>query len=217
VSLPYVCVPDACFIIDWTRWSRRDLLWRVFSLGIVPEPVTREISTPQPLRVLREWMSAGFLTVHPSSRDLEDEALRLVVEARRNPRIPRIDPPEAVCVALARRIGAVVLSENRGAIRAYEAAGESLAPAIVWNSLRLLAHLYVTGAATSESFEEVVAEYEQETKHAFSQRRAQNGEISDSAWEGGALRCRRLSLRAAWLRGLSQGRGGSCGGVGGGL
>jgi len=44
---------------------------------------------------LREWMSAGFLTVHPSSRDLEDEALRLIIEARRNPRIPRIDPPEA--------------------------------------------------------------------------------------------------------------------------
>ncbi|MCC6059889.1 MAG: hypothetical protein LM563_06560 [Thermofilum sp.] len=170
MSLPSVCVLDACFIIDWTRWSRRDLLWKVFSLGIVPEPVMREISTPQPLRVLREWMSAGFLTVHPSSRDLEDEALRLIVEARRNPRIPRIDPPEAVCVALARRIGAVVLSENRGVIRAYEAAGESLAPAIVWNSLRLLAHLYVTGAATSGSFEEVVAEYEQETKHAFSRR-----------------------------------------------
>jgi hypothetical protein len=110
-------VLDACFIIDWARWSRRNLLWRVFSFGFVPEPVLREISTPEPLRVLREWMSAGFLTVHPSSRDLEDEALRLIIEARRNPRMPRIDPPEAVCVALARRIGAVVLTENRGVIR----------------------------------------------------------------------------------------------------
>lgn len=107
MSLPSVCVLDACFIIDWARWSRRNLLWRVFSFGFVPEPVLREISTPEPLRVLREWMSAGFLTVHPSSRDLEDEALRLIIEARRNPRIPRIDPPEAVCVGQAQRARAL--------------------------------------------------------------------------------------------------------------
>ena len=183
MSLPSTCVLDACFIIDWARWSKRNSLWRVFSFGFVPEPVLREISTSGPLRVLREWMSAGFLTVHPSSKDLEDEALRLIVEARRNPRIPRIDPPEAVCVALARRIGAVVLTENRGVIRAYEIAKESLAPAVVWNSLRLLAYLYATGVAVSSSFEELVAEYEQEVKHTFSRR-----EVVRVAKEFGILR-----------------------------
>jgi len=161
---------DACFIIDWTRWGRRDLLWRVFSTGFVPEPVLREVVTPTPLRALREWMVAGLLTVYPSSREAEDEAIRLILEMRRDPRIPRIDPPEALCVVVARRIGAAVLTENRGILRAYQLAPESLAPAVVWNSLRLLAHLYATGLAEAGSFAELVREYEDEVKHAFSRR-----------------------------------------------
>ena len=183
MSLPSVCVLDACFIIDWARWTGRNLLWKVFSFGFVPELVLREIATPQPLKVLREWMSAGFLTVHPSSRELEDEALRFIVEARKNPKIPRIDPPEAACVALARRVGAVVLTENRGVVRAYEVARESLAPAIVWNSLRLLAHFYAAGVVVSRGFEELVSGYEQEVKHAFSRR-----EVARVAREFGILR-----------------------------
>jgi len=170
VSLPRVCVLDACFIIDWVRWSRRDLLWRVFDLAFIPELVLREVSTPQPLRALREWMAAGLATVYPSSRDLEEEALGLILRARRDPRVPRIDPPEALCATLARRIGAVVLTENRGLLRAYELAREEFAPAIVWNSLRLLAHLYASGLASASSFVELVAGYESEVKHAFSRR-----------------------------------------------
>ena len=79
---------------------------------------------------------------------------------------------------------AVVLTENRGVIRAYEIARENLAPAaVVWNSLRLLAYLYATGVAVSSSFEELVAEYEQEVKHTFSRR-----EVVRVAKEFGILR-----------------------------
>ena len=167
---PPICVMDACFVIDWARWRRRDLLWRVFSTGFIPEPVLREVSTPTPLRALREWMVAGWLTVYPTSRELEDEAIGLILEMRRDPRIPRIDPPEAICVAIARRIGAVVLSENRGVLRAYQLARERLAPVVVWNSLRLLAHLYARGLAAASSFLDLVREYEDEARHAFSRR-----------------------------------------------
>ena len=170
MRVPSVCVMDACFIIDWARWRRRDLLWRVFSAGFVPEPVLREVVTPTPLRALREWMAAGLLTVYPSSRELEGEAVGLVLEAMRDPRIPRIDPPEALCVAVAKRVGAVVLTENRGVLRAYQLAPERLAPAMVWNSLRLLAYAYARGLVEAESFLELVVEYEGEAKHAFSRR-----------------------------------------------
>jgi len=170
VSLPRVCVLDACFVIDWARWGRRDLHWRVFDLGFIPELVLREVSTPQPLRVMREWMTAGLATVYPSSRDLEGEALDLILRARRDPRVPRIDPPEALCAVLARRLKAVVLTENRGLLRAYELAKEEFAPAIVWNSLRLLAHLRAANLAVASSFVELVAEYEGEVKRVFSRR-----------------------------------------------
>ena len=165
-----MCVVDACFVIDWSRWRRRDLLWEVFSTGFVPEPVLREVSTPAPLRVLREWMAAGRLTVYPSSRELEDEAVSLVLEMRRDPRVPRIDPPEALCVVVARRIGAAVLSENRGILRAFQLAGERLAPAVVWNSLRLLAYLYSRGLAAASSFADLLEEYTSDARRAFSQR-----------------------------------------------
>ena len=169
-QLPPTCVMDACFIIDWARWSGRDLIWKAFSTGFVPEIVLREIVSPSSLGLLRRWIVEGWLTIYPHSSELESEAVRLMLELRRDPRIPRIDAPEAVCVVIARRIGAVALTENRGILRAYQLTPERLKPAVVWNSLRLLAYLYSKGFLDAESFYQLVEEYEEEVKHRFSKR-----------------------------------------------
>ena len=167
--LPRICVLDACFIIDWIRWRNSDVVKRVFASSFIPESTLRELTTPAPLRAIREWISAGWLTIYPHFRELEDEALDFILNARADPRVPRIDMPEAICTVLAKRLKAAVLTENRGILRAYQLKSEVFGPAVVMNSLRLLAHLYREGFFT-ESFDDLVKEYERDTKHAFSSR-----------------------------------------------
>ena len=168
MSLPSTCVLDACFVIDWSRWRRRHLIREIFSMGFMPEITLREVITEKPLRALRELILEGWLTVYPHSKELEEEAVSLILDARRDPRIPRIDPPEALCVTLARRLGSAVLTENRGIIRAYWLMREKFSPAIVLNSLRLLAYMYMRGLFSGMSFLELVEEYERDSNHSFS-------------------------------------------------
>ena len=168
MSLPSTCVLDACFIIDWSRWRRRHLIKEIFSAGFMPEITLREVITEKPLRALRELILDGWLTIYPHFRELEEEAVSLILDARRDPRIPRIDPPEALCSILARRLGSALLTENRGIIRAYWLMREKFSPAIVLNSLRLLAYICARGLTPETSFPELIEEYERDSNHSFS-------------------------------------------------
>jgi hypothetical protein len=168
VSFPSACILDACFVIDWARWRRRNLLKELFSMGFIPEITLREIITEKPLKMVRDLVTDGWLTAYPHSRELEEEAMRLILDLRKDPRIPRIDPPEATCVVLARRFGLAVLTENRGIIRAYRLFEDRFHPAVVLNSLRLLAHIFVRGLAGETSFSDLINEYERDSSHSFS-------------------------------------------------
>ena len=169
MTLPKTCVLDSCFVIDWVKWRKRDSIKQIFSIALMPETALKELATLEPLRAVREWISSGWLTVYPHFRELEDEALEFMLNARTDPRIPRIDMPEAICAVLAKRLGSAVLTENRGILRAYSLRGDLFGRATVLNSIRLIAFLHKNGFL-SGSFCELVEEYESDTKHSFSRR-----------------------------------------------
>ena len=162
-------VADTCFLIDWARFSLRDLLFKLFELVVVPEQVLAEVRSESTLLwIAREMGRERLQLFTPTPRQLE-EASRLVRISYTIPGIRRLDMPEAVCLVMGREHGYVVLTENRGAIMVREAIPE-LSGVEVWRSLEVLRECLVRGlveARGEEDIRDLFRRYERETLHVF--------------------------------------------------
>ncbi len=155
-------IADTCFLIDWASWSKRDVLFSLFTTVFVPESVLREVKSSKTIEWIANWLSSGRLALFTETPDVLAEARELVERSRTIPGMRWVDLPEAVCLVAGRMRGYVVLTENRGALMAADMIPE-YSGVRVWRSLELIAEAVRRGLISVESFKE----YERETRHRF--------------------------------------------------
>jgi len=155
---------DTCFLIDWSRYSRRDVLERLFDYCYITEDVLDEIRSDATVAYVASLLAKGFLVFYPFKRELEPLVRRLVDISARDPRVRALDPPEAYALAIGIREGAVVLTENRGVLNLVALYPE-YGSVRVWRSLEVLKEAYIRGLIGD--LEGELERYERETGHRF--------------------------------------------------
>ncbi|MEZ0319503.1 MAG: PIN domain-containing protein [Pyrobaculum sp.] len=154
-------VVDTSFLIDWARYSKRELIYELFDLVWIPEPVLSEIKSASALEWVAQSIASGKMAYLPEFPEYREAALRLIAMSRRFP-VRGLDYPEAYCIALAESRGHVVLSENGGAY----AAQYLFTRAKVWRAFEVLYELVKRGKLSRED----VLKYQEEAHHRFSRR-----------------------------------------------
>lgn len=158
-------VVDTCFLVDWVKFSMRDLLFEVFKVVWIPEPVLGELRSEETLAWLAERLAERKLAVLPELPELRAKALSLMATVASRLSSPIIDYPEAYCLVVGREMGFVVLTENRGAFAVPRVVREYFNVA-VWRSLEVLAQAVRLGKADCGVFDL----YREEALHEFPRR-----------------------------------------------
>ncbi|MGC9104392.1 MAG: DNA-binding protein [Candidatus Methanodesulfokora sp.] len=158
-----ICSIDTCFLIDWSKYSGRDLLKRLFDYGFVVDEVLEEVKSENTLAYLSSLLAEGFLVIYPFKREIEPIVRAVVDTSARDPRVRTLDPPEAYALAIGIREVAVVLTENRGVMNIVRLYPEF--SATVWRSYEILRRGYELTFISN--FEEELRRYERETGHRF--------------------------------------------------
>jgi len=164
-------IADTCFLIDWARYRRRNVLFKLFRTVFVSENVLTEIRSERTITWISDSLAKDRLSLYtPTPNELE-EARELIEESRLQPRLPSIDLPEALCLVIGKKRGYVVLTENRGAL---------LAPVFikrfknvkVWRALEVLLNVIKAGhiSINCNNPEEIFTEYSEDTLHIFPKR-----------------------------------------------
>ena len=162
-------IADTCFLIDWSRWRRRDILFRLFRTVFVPERVLDEIRSENTLLWISELLSRGELALFTETHEILEEARRLIEMTHGMPGLRGVDLPEAVCLVVGRRRGYVVLTENRGALMCVDIFSE-LSSVVVWRALEVIREAIIRGIISTGNPLDVFREYESETRHYFPRR-----------------------------------------------
>ena len=157
-----ICSIDTCFLIDWSRYSRRDLLRKLFDYGFVIEEVLNEVKSEKTLTYLSSLLAEGFLVIYPFRREIEPIVRAVIDASARDPRIRTLDPPEAYALAIGIREGAVVLTENKGVFNMVKFYPEF--SSTVWRSYEVLKRAHELKFI---NLEEELSRYERETGHRF--------------------------------------------------
>jgi len=156
-------IADTCFLIDWSAWRRRDLLFELFTAVFVPESVLMEVRRESTLEWIADSLSRGSLALLTETPDLVERARQLIEKSRQVPGLRGIDLPESLCLVVGRSRGYVVLTENRGALMAADVL-EELEGVEVWRALEVIEE----GIRRSllSGFDPFL-EYERDTGHRF--------------------------------------------------
>jgi len=166
-------VVDACFIIDWCRYRRRELLERLFSVLFIHEETLGQLRSEKTITYVSDLLAKGKLRLYPWSHSEEDEYLRLRSEIVVDPRIPSLERPDMLCLIMAKRLNAILLSENIGIHRVIEFHSK-YSNVVVWTALETLENIVYKGflnVHSAEDFLRYVREYEHDTSHIFKSNR----------------------------------------------
>jgi len=163
-----VCSIDTCFLIEWSRYRKRELLTKVFNYGYITEDILAEIKSEQTLEFASKLLSSGFLVIYPFKRELEESVRKIIETSIHDPRIRIIDPPEAYALAIGLREKCIVLTENKGVLRLVELYHNDF-PVTVWGAYELLKFLYKKGYINN--FWEELKNYTHDTHHMFPRRK----------------------------------------------
>jgi hypothetical protein len=87
-------IADTSFLIDWARYSRRDLLWRLFDVVHLPESVLAEIYSEGTLAWIVDGLASRRMALFTETDDVVDLARRIVSLSRALP-ARGVDLPEA--------------------------------------------------------------------------------------------------------------------------
>ena len=161
-----IAIADTSFLIDWVRYSRRELIFQIFELIYIPEAVFNEVRSERTLLWIAEGLENNRIAVFPEVPQIRDEALRLVYETRRLP-VRSVDYPEAYCVVVGKSLGYTVLTENGGAVALVRYYNE-YSNVKVMRALEVLVELKNRGIISDIKAE--IEKYTRETGHLFSNR-----------------------------------------------
>ena len=163
-----ICVMDACFVIDWTLYSKRDILKDVFSGFYITTDVFDELKSENAYNMIIDWRRENIcVIVELMERELSD-VRSLMRRVDENPEMPAIDFPEATAIIYAEKYGIQhVLTENKGA-KAVPVVLDDFSAIKIWTAFDVLKE-----AASKEiltDFEEALKDYSTETKHLFKKK-----------------------------------------------
>ena len=167
--LKMIAIADTCFLIDWIRYRRREILFQIFDVVYVPEEVLREIASENTLKEIVYYLSQGKLILYTPTRDVIEEAYRLMNFVNSLKWVRTIELPEAICLAIGYLYGYVVITENRGAIQVPEII-PGYSRVKVWKSFEILKEAILKRlipVSNVEDIEHIFHEYEEDTKHYF--------------------------------------------------
>jgi len=160
-----MAIADTCFIIDWARYSRREILQQLFDRVLIPRQVLDEVRAEATVSFIASGLARGWLAYYEPTIEVVREADDLVRRALATPGLRRIDLPEAVCLVLGRLMGLVVLTENLGALALARRLPE-LRGVEVWRSLEVLKEALRRGLLSGNPRDEV-ERFSRETRHVF--------------------------------------------------
>jgi predicted nucleic acid-binding protein len=166
MSLSDFAIADTCFLIDWSYWSHRNVLFKLFRAVFVPEVVLREVKSERAVEWIAAMLASGQLALYTETSDVVGLATRIVERSRLVPGLRGVDLPEAICLAVGKLREYVVLTENRGAIMAVDFL-EELSGVVIWRALEVVKEAIRRGFITGDP-RQVFKLYEEETKHRFS-------------------------------------------------
>ncbi len=173
--LPKFAIADTCFLIDWAKYRRRDLLFKLFNVVYVTESVIREIKSEDTISWISGMLAAGKLALYTETNDEINEARELMDRTRTVPIMIHVDLPEALCLVIGRRRGYTVLTENRGAIMSTEFI-DKYKDVVVWRALEILLAGQLVGHLNIDCTnpEKIFLEYEEDTLHIFPRKDYEN-------------------------------------------
>jgi len=155
-------VADTCFLVHWLRFRERERIFEVFESIAVPVIVLDEMGARGRV-MLAPWLASRRAFLIPRINDHEVEALRLV-EFSRSQRLPTLDPPEAYCLAVAKRRGYAVLTDNK--------APKYLAQILKdYSTVKVLDSLDILSLIYGDDLAEAVKAYKEDTGLVFSKTR----------------------------------------------
>jgi len=140
-------IADTCFLIDWSYWSCRDVLFKLFRAIFVSETVLREVKSERAVEWIATALASGQLALYTEAPDVMGLATRIVERSRLVPGLRGVD------------------LENRGAIMAVDLL-EELSGVVVWRALEVIRGAIKRGFIAGDP-EQVFKLYEEETKHRF--------------------------------------------------
>ena len=164
-------IADTCFLIDWARYRRRDILFKLFKTVFVPEVVLREVVSENTISWISRWLAKGGLALYTEDPSEIEKARKLVEKSRRIPHIIPVDLPEALCLIIGKRRNYIVLTENRGALMAVDFL-EEVNNVTVWRSLEILVKAIEKEILSIDCNdpEKILKEYMNDTLHIFPRR-----------------------------------------------
>jgi len=193
--MPLACIPDSCFLIDWSRYRHRFTLTELYKPVYVLRDVLDELRTSAPLEYVSRLLGEEAAAIYAETVDEAEEARRLVEASISTPHARRVDYPEALCLTVARRRGCVVLTENRGALSVGSWRSEYRRVRVM-NAIRVLAE--AVRCRLLDDFTRALEEYESDTGHVYSAREVEEvrrmllDPVEDELYE---LRARSLDRR----------------------
>lgn len=163
-------VLDACFLIDWGKYGRSEILRKLFKNIVVSDEVWDEIESEQAAILLGTWYAEGFfykaILTPEDMRDVD----QLLEQASDNPSIGALHKAEATALVYAKKRGFNhVLSENKVVKRVVESI-EEYKNLKVWSAIDILKEAMIRGilvVKNENDFDYYLDEYSEQTKHFF--------------------------------------------------
>ena len=177
-------VIDTCFLIDWSRFRKREILEKLFNVLLIHEEVLRQIRSESAIEYVSELFTKGVLRLYPWSNMDEKEFIILRSQVSSNSRIPSLERPDLLCLIMTYNSDAVLLSENVGIHRVVQY-HPRYSHVKVWIALDVIEQSIYRGLInvdSEEDFLSIVKEYELDTHHSFRKNKVRSATERVREW-----------------------------------
>ena len=177
-------VADACFLIDWCRYAHWQLLEHLFQRIYIHAEVLDQLVSEPAVKLASTWLGKRFLVLYPWMEEDEQLAQQLTREIVAHPQLPYLERPDVLCLVIALRTGAPLLSENTGILRAcnYHPRLTQVQVLTALDVLTLLAERGHLPIASTQDFLNHVRAYSEQTGHVFSEARIKQAVARIERW-----------------------------------